>query len=271
MASEDFTTFTDFGRWIQWGIESTPENVSRTSTVVTFYGCNNGSTFLYKDYGVDYYQDFIHSLDVVQNSGENESIVFPWMLSNDIGDAKTLRDSSKDWIAIKFETVSGTHRMCLEESNAGSIYDSTPFIHGLTKRYLTITKSGVDFQVDVFNSSDDREANTNVQATLNLTLHSDYSFRYIYSGSSWFTDKNDNCMIKMAIENLVVGILPPDSITKYDGMIPSGLVSLSLPKVNFPASILTSYWVPPVNAGLRTNSPELKSLALIYAGTVSTK
>lgn len=201
---KDFTLVNEVGVWKQWGIVGTPLNiVVDSNSKITFFGCNNGTSYCYQDKGVDYFTDFTHWLDITQETGEVGTKVFPWMLSNNLGDTKTLKDSNYSLIAVKIETYSGpTHKICLYETNSGTEYSSAEFIHDTSKRYLAITKSGTSLTLKVYGSKDDRLNDENVLSSQSLTLQEDYSFRYIFIGNSWFVSPSHGVIIKVIIEDL---------------------------------------------------------------------
>ena len=172
---EDMTTFTIYnvgGSGNQCGAPSKCQmNCSTTST---------GSVYAYKDYDVDFFMDFIHTINLDGNggSGSPENVI-PWMLSNDLGDYQTLQASSKSAIAIEFrQDTAFEQSVHLKELYNGTEYDvsASTWEWGSSTYYFKITKVGTSLTLQIY----DDDERTNLITTLTLTLHENYSFRYAY-------------------------------------------------------------------------------------------
>lgn len=196
---EDFTSYTSFGIWTQWGIEGSPLNIDIISDrEVEFYACKNGKTYLYYDKGADYFSDFIHNVDVTPLTTEVGSVAYCWMLSNTLEDAHTLKETSSNYIAVLFEKDGSNLILKLEECRSGTLYSDSSILSLGTKYYLRIEKVSTALTCKIYSDAE----RTTLLDTLALTLGSDYSLRYIFSCNTWFTNLNDRKILKVRIEDL---------------------------------------------------------------------
>lgn len=173
MAVEDFTTYT----------EVDPNNhISLVGTNhVDFSAIRSEDAYLYKDKGENYFDDFTHDVDVRFSNPEDQSLAGFWVLSNDLDDLKGLKDTGKTAIAVQiYRSSTGENRLGLREIYGGANYTDYYLASSDTWYYLTIEKSGTSLTCKIYSDS----ARTNLLDTLSLTLHGDWSFRYVFAANT---------------------------------------------------------------------------------------
>ena len=172
---EDFTTFT----------EVDPNNhIALVGTNhIDWQDYRNESCYLYKDKGAGHFGNFTHLLDYKRVSGQAYAVGYPWALTNDIGDFAGLNALSKTAIGVEvYNNGLNLQRVYLAELYGGTQYESAYYqLAGNTTRYLKIVKSGTSLTCYIYSDAD----RTSLLATINLTLHGDWNFRYIFASETW--------------------------------------------------------------------------------------
>ncbi len=167
-----------------------------------FDAYNNEDCYLYKDYGADYFGDFVHKVDVKIISADIHAIPYLFALTNDIDDIAGLNAASKSFIGLQIENMHplGAYRIGLVEGYSGTKYSYTTYLSLDTWYYITITKSGTSLICKVYYDS----ARTSLKGTLSLTLHANHKFRYLF-GCNTYNDGN-NLGSTLDIKNLSIGV-----------------------------------------------------------------
>jgi len=199
--NEDFTTYTELDPNSHINLVGT-NHIDATVT-------RGEDAYLYADKGMAHFGNFEHSLDVrIASSGSVVGgWISTWMLSNDIEDVVHLRGQQKTYVMVNIHRSSTNAEIYLEENYAGAQY-SVKYNGAVgTWYYLTITKSGTSLTCKIYSDS----ARMNLLTTLSLTLHGDWTFRYIYAVNT-HNDAHSEYYTNADIENLNLqegGALPP--------------------------------------------------------------
>jgi len=193
--NEDFTTYTE--------VDSN-DHIAVTANHIDFDAYANEDAYLYDDKGVDYFGDFEHRIDIKPVSySDNDIQVNVMLLSNDIDDAYGLHFYNKTFIAItvyRIDTGFG-NRISLEENYNFTLHKDYCAASFGTWYYLTVNKAGTDLSCKIYSDS----ARTTLLDTLNLTLHADHHFRYIFPATTWNFAPYD-WHLDIDIENLNLGV-----------------------------------------------------------------
>jgi len=177
---EDYLTFTQSQYFQATSVSSCTLDHVQTK--------NNQERYIYKDYGTNYFTDFIHTIKFHWNSissgGDYSRCIF-WMLSNDVGGWNELKTAHKTAVALMFSYPSGTYRISLMETYNGQEYSSNlnNLPYSDATYYPVIQKEGNILTVKVYSDA----ARTNLLASTSLTLHGNWSFRYLTSSSSYIS------------------------------------------------------------------------------------
>lgn len=159
-----------------------------------FDAYNNEDCYLYKDYGVDYFSDFEHKVDVKATGLDvGDQGVF-WMLSNDIDDKYGLTFNAKTFLAGYFMNTSNLY--ILEQIGYAGYVDFFASVNPDTWYYLTIKKYGTAFTCKIYSDS----ARTTLVDTIQRTLHTDHKFRYLFACNTYNSESANVCTLN--IENL---------------------------------------------------------------------
>lgn len=164
---EDFTTY----------MEIDPNNhINVTENYIDHLANDNESAYVYKDRGIDHFGNFTHYIEFKSGFDSANTECFVWMLSNDVDDVQGLEDKSEISIGIGLFKIFTYCIITLYEYNTARYTDT--WLNGLanTWYYLTIQKSGISLTCKIYSNS----ARTVLVNTLNLVLHGDYKFRYIF-------------------------------------------------------------------------------------------
>jgi len=172
---EDFTTFT----------EVDPNNrITVQPNLIISQVTRSETAYVYADYGVDYFKNFTHELEVLANDPTTKGVHSEWVLANAVGNLNELRGAGENYITVQMYDMepTGTRYIILREYYEGTVYQQ--YVTGLsvnTKYYLRIKKEGTSLTLEVYSDAE----RTNLLYTLSITLHIDYAFRYLYASSSW--------------------------------------------------------------------------------------
>ena len=195
------TTSTDFREDYTTYAEVDPNNhIEKTAHHIDFYAIKNEDAYLYKDAGVGHFTDFRHLL-AVRTTGHGGDYPWSnvWVLANDLDDLYGLRVGHKTAIFAMFYY----HPSYGYYINIGEMYDGTCYLgtrySGLSENtwyYLEIIKSGTSLTLKIYS---DPARTTQVHST-EITLHGDWSFRYIY-GCNTYNDGSTKYIV-VEIEDL---------------------------------------------------------------------
>lgn len=163
-----------------------------------FDAYKNEDCYLYKDYGADYFGDFTHKVDAQVANVDDSDGGYVWLLANNIDDVKGLYDGGKSYIGIQFEGVDANKNLVMSEYTGAAGYHDSYAISESTIYYLTITKLGTSLTCKAYSDS----GRTTLLDTLTLTLHSDYTFRYLYGCNTYNSGGANVCTLD--IENLTI-------------------------------------------------------------------
>ena len=203
LLKQDYTTFTEVDPNSHLALVGTDH--------LDFDAYMNEDCYLYKDYGVDYFGDFEHKVDMKASPIDSDSLGVFWLLSNDIDDVKGLQDASKTAIHVCLTESAGFKMILVTEEYNGMSY-KTAWMSGVadTWYYLTITKSGTSLIVNIYSDS----ARTNLLSFLPLTLHADHKFRYLFGCNTW--NSGDAKVCTFDIENLLLTPYLPAIVSTAD-------------------------------------------------------
>lgn len=183
MVYEDFTD-----GWVE--VDVGADRIQRTATHVDHSSVRNEITYLYKDYASNHFGNFVHLVDFRFVSGNWLGIA--WFLANSISHIL----GCNPYIAVR--AYGTTNKFYLTEYD-GTQYDATSTLTYTNNvwYYLKITKSGTSLELKIYSDS----ARQTLLDTLNITLHTDYQFQYLYACSTWYLPPNtDSCVLD--IDNL---------------------------------------------------------------------
>ena len=195
---EDFTTY----------IEVEPDNrIQVTTNHIDFTSYRNEEAYLYKNKGVDYFEDFDHKVDSRCGGGGVWS-AYVWGLSNEVNG---LYDCQYSLGLIMHDN---DNKFYLRENYDGTKYStsSSDIWEDNKLYYLRIKKTDTSFTCDVYSTASNRDSETNKLTNLctSLTLQSDESYRYVYgcSGTYWDTQTS---YTTVDVEYLDLGLIdnPP--------------------------------------------------------------
>lgn len=199
MPYEDFTSYVE---------EEPDDRIQKTANHVDHATDRDELAYLVSDKTVDHFGDFTHYFNARFYVTALRPVGIVWMLSNELGDFKSLATANKTALCINFykHIDAGDYRVQLKEAYNGTEYSDVwnigVSIDGVWK-YFKVVKSGVTLTVTIYPTSIDRMTNTNADDILTLTLHADHKFRYIFAcntyndGASGYTSDDD-------IENLEI-------------------------------------------------------------------
>ena len=178
MALEDLTLYT----------EVDPNNrLTVTTDEVVWAGLTrNESTYLYKDFGVDYFSgDFNILFAFDTDAGDNGGIVYAIGMANSIDDWTGIKTASGDAIAVEVIGHSSAAQIThlVVELDGGTEYPSsqhpanfTNYVYGILRRDESVGTYGTIY-LDIYTDS----ARTNLVTTRSVALHSSKKdFRYLF-------------------------------------------------------------------------------------------
>jgi hypothetical protein len=162
------------------------------------------TAYLYLDYGVDGLDNFDHIFSFKITSSESHSYCFiPWMVSNNLEDVKTARDTAGHYFAyLGVNNNNGVFNTFAQVKDSGGIgtSGSNPSISLNTTYYCRVIKDqGTDKITFYIYTSEDMEVE-NLLWSETFTLDNGLDFRYrfqgiTYNGLEWgerFDDSFDN-------------------------------------------------------------------------------
>jgi hypothetical protein len=172
---EDLTTFT----------EVDPSSVLTVSSDdVTFTGLTRAtSTYVYKDYGVDSFDDFSIDFEYKVTANSSGGLNFNGMfisLSNSIGEREAIRTASGNIQGLLCGNSGASRFIGLCETKSGSNYASAFFTPALnTDYYCTLSRVGTALNLKLYSDAN----RTTLAGQLSLTVLA-LPFRYLYAVQS---------------------------------------------------------------------------------------
>jgi len=165
MSIVNLTTFTEvdpLGHWSQTSSRNTGTNVIK-----------NESSYLYKDYGVNFFGDTIQEIDVEITSVLNYNSWRPpvigfWGSFNSLGDYISSFSPSLTVYAEMKQNYSSNYYIRFRSAQNGQM-DSFWGTIGV-KYYLKVESNGTSGTCKVYPTPEDRVADTNILQTLSITL-----------------------------------------------------------------------------------------------------
>lgn len=134
-------------------------------------------SYLYFDYGVDYFDNFTHQFVWESDFAELTGIGFVWMISDIADDAKGIDDANGNYLGLQTYRDGAGRRLVLREVDSGTIFQTNwqagPLAN--TLYYTNVSKYGTDLTVKIY----DDPGMTNLVRTMSLTLQTDHKLEYI--------------------------------------------------------------------------------------------
>jgi len=163
-------------------VDTEDDRIQRSTVNIDHLATRNETTYVYRDFGVDYFGNWTHDVDARSDFRENDGLGVVWMVANDLGDYRSLYLAGKTLLIVRFYRTVGTNYIQLFELFDTNYY-SQSFSGALasTWYYFVIEKSGVSLSCKIYYNS----LRTDLVTTLSLTLQDDHSFRYIYGCNSY--------------------------------------------------------------------------------------
>lgn len=201
----DLTTFTEIdplNHWSQTSSRNTGANIIRDE-----------SSYVYKDYGVDFFGDTVQDIDVEITSVTNQSYYYPpvigvWGLFNNLGDYASASNPS---LSVYTEMIRNSTTNYYIRFRCAQNYQSQSYYATIgTKYYLKITSNGTNGTCKIYPTSGDRVADTNILQTLSITVVATL-YRYLKVGFSW-GQNSSGITATGYVENVDDGTLPPEII-----------------------------------------------------------
>jgi hypothetical protein len=200
MAYENFTTFTEVDPNSKWTIDS-------ATKVSTSQLPARDNSYVYKDYGVDYFGDFIHWFDfktTVVNNVDLSPDVILWAVANQIGTFKSFGDYD-----LCINNIQGT-TLRLRVYNVNYI-DASGLSVG-TLYYSSVQRSGTTLTLNIYSTLVLRSlGGTGDIASKSLTCSTSLK-RYLYAGTGEAPTSACSSWISHYVENLDIH-LPPTQQT----------------------------------------------------------
>lgn len=207
----DFTTFTE---------TDTSGRLSQTSTTSTFTGLeqDDHDIYLYKDYGINYFNGFRHDFEVniTRLDADLDAVTKMSVLTytNTLGDVKDVR-ATEEMINILLRRTGDNYVLRLQEAVNGTVYNKNSATLDLnTEYYVSLNKNGTSIEMAIYNSSE----RTHQISYDQMILHSDWSFRYLTCPNSLgFTENgggNDGYVEYLSLSG--IDIIPPETTSSYE-------------------------------------------------------
>jgi len=206
-AYEDFTTWTE--------VDVGADRITVTANNVAIHTENDEDTYVYNDYGADFFTDFTHQFDGMCDDVQSG---VPSMSAYLYGQGNVVDDfyggyqlgSAADGFGVMFYATAGALlRIYLRECYDGTPYaDWTAFNTEDVWCYFELTKSGTSLTLEIYSSDALRTAGGGGDYdTLTLTLHEDYSMRYLFA--PWCFNNANNEWQEIEVANLEFVITYP--------------------------------------------------------------
>lgn len=188
----DYTTFTK---------QDPNSHLTVTKYHLDFDAYTNEDCWLVGDYGVGYFSNFVHTVDVKVSHFYPTNIGYVWMLSNKVDDAWGLQLGGESTVGISF-IYSTTAKICLSETVEKQIFRSCYDLFDVNFWLsLKIIKQGDSLKCEIY-VEDAATGEKILLKTLSLTLHADHVFRYIFGCNTANIAVETHCTLE--IENLIL-------------------------------------------------------------------
>ncbi len=183
-AYEDFTTYTE--------VDTANDRIQFNATHINHTSTRNEDTYLYKDFGADFFANFTHDLDCKSSFDTVGYVGYVWAMCDYVDDIKGLWDNSYIIIGLRFQKISPSpyRFLRLQEGLGGSIWnnDDSSTLSADTWYYVKIVKNGTSLFCGIYTTSALRNAGDGTDGdfdNLAITLDSDYTFRYLYACNTY--------------------------------------------------------------------------------------
>ncbi len=133
--------------------------------------------YLYYDYGVNYFDDFVHELDCYMVSSPLYGIGFFYVLSNVIKAQRQMQLDNDNFFAIVFYYGGGGDEIQFRYCDGITTHQLGYSCNKMVWYYLRVIKNDTDIDLEIFSDSE----RTTLLDTLHFDLTSDEKFRYIYA------------------------------------------------------------------------------------------
>ena len=168
---EDFTTFTEVD-------PGSTVSVAANTITVTQMQSRSTDTYVYKDYGAGYFDDFVHSVDTSANYSDSSDFCLVWGLSDTVNDQEQWNDGLVVYwfdYGTGFRLVIGemVNTVLTNESYSGIIADATTV-------YPKITRTGTSYKLDIYSDA----GRTSLIETVGPITVDTQTYQYLYALSS---------------------------------------------------------------------------------------
>jgi len=189
-STENYTTYTEV---------EPDDRIQKTAYHIDILAKRNEDSYLYKDYGVDYFQDFEHFVNVkCVNTSEDTASASVWCVSNDLDDVRGQRKVDNEYYVIEFYRTDASEpvRRILLGSWDGTkdfaerwIINTANFTFAYgTWYYFRIKRVETSLTCKIYDTAASRDAESadeHLLDTLSLTVDGDDKFRYVYACCSY--------------------------------------------------------------------------------------
>lgn len=185
---ENFTVYTE----VDVGADRVEVN---NDTYVEHLALRNEDTYLYYDYGANYFDDFTHDFDFSCAYDVAGSLGNPWTLSDkSIDDVRGLFGTANEKTLncrLYRHTFQGNSISIAYYSGGGVTGDSDGVYGAISSGvlyFVRIVKNGAGLVLGVYSTSALRDAGDGTDGditNLSLNMGSDLKFRYIYAVNTW--------------------------------------------------------------------------------------
>ena len=186
---KEFEVALEYENFLEWTEQDTLNRLSQTEDRSTFTDLNRNdyNIYLYKDYGVDHFEDFEFDLDIkctaIQVSGTQVWRAGLIVVTNYLGSIKVLESENRDflWLCLTTNGIPNQFLLNMLEryGSANYQYPSIALNTGEVY-YVTYKREGLNYTCKIYSDS----ARTNLLDTLSLTLHEAIKSRYLMCPTS---------------------------------------------------------------------------------------
>lgn len=159
----------------------------QNDTHVAHLAFRNEDSYLYYDYGNDYFDNFTHQFIWESDFAQVNGIGFIWMVSDIADDGKGIDDANGNYLSLSIYR-NGGRRLVLRECNGGTLFQSVWLAGPLanTLYYTNVSKYGLDLTAKIY----DDPGMTNLVKTLSLTLQNDHKLEYVFGCNTYNSANN---------------------------------------------------------------------------------
>lgn len=153
---------------------------------------DNHDVYLYKDYGVNYFQNFTHNFEFEINDIHSTPSVNKLSLlsyTSALGDVKDLKVSNEEALFFVIRDTTNDFIIRMQEINDGSAFNyDTGTLSLDTLYYCTFSKTGTTVSLSIYSDSNRSNSVTSASAT----LQDNWSYRYLTAPNSMGFNDGDN-------------------------------------------------------------------------------